>query len=133
MRTIDPEAPCLEALEERPVAERWPVARDWIARAPRPFFAQLRERRPILDCGAVVLIAKRAEVAEILSLPSVFSVALYKSKMGAFMLALDNTEVNYRDKAVMRAMLSWGDLPAIRTLAGDTTDAALDAGGEAST
>src|SRR5207244_833964 len=104
-------------------------ARDWIARAPRPFFAQLRARRPVLDCGAVVLVAARTDVAEILALPGVFSVALYRPKMGEFMLALDNTEVNYRDKAIMRAMLSWGDLPAIRETAGTLTDAALDAAG----
>ena len=128
MRTATQDAPCLDALLARPSAERWPIARDWIRRAPRPFFAQLRERRPVLDCGAVVLVAKRDAVAEILSLPHVFSVALYKPKMGAFMLALDNTEVNYRDKAVMRAVLSWNDLPVIRALAGSTTDAALDAG-----
>ncbi|WP_010682944.1 cytochrome P450 [Methylobacterium mesophilicum] len=128
MRSDTPDAPCLETLLDLPADARWPVARDWIERVPRPFFAQLRERRPVLDCGAVVLVAKRAAVAEILSLPSVFSVALYKPKMGTFMLALDNTEVNYRDKAVMRAVLSWGDLPAIRDLAGSLTDAALDAG-----
>jgi cytochrome P450 len=123
------DAPCLDRLEALPVAERWPVARAWIRQAPRPFFAQLRARRPVLDCGEVVLVARRADVAEILSLPSVFSVALYKPKMGAFMLALDETEVNYRDKAVMRAMLSWDDLPAIRDRCGAITDAALDAGG----
>lgn len=126
MRTEIPEAPCLDELLALPVAERWPVARDWIKRVPAPFFAQLRARQPVLDCGAVVLVARRAEVAEILSLPDVFSVALYKPKMGPFMLALDNTEVNYRDKAVMRAVLSWDDLPAIRELAGSLTDAALD-------
>ena len=71
-----------------------------------------------LDCGAAILVAGRAEVEEILSLPQVFSVALYKPKMGEFMLALDGTEVNYRDKAVMRAVLSWRDLPAIRDLDG---------------
>lgn len=129
MRPGAPDAPCLEMLEAHPVGERWPLARDWIRRAPAAFFAQLRERRPILDCGAVVLVARRAEVAEILSLPSVFSVALYKSKMGTFMLALDDSEVNYRDKAVMRAVLSWDDLPAVRDRAGAITDTALDAGG----
>ena len=128
MRTPAQDAPCLDTLMALPVSERWPVAREWIRCAPRPFFAQLRERRPVLDCGAVVLVAPRAAVVEILSLPEVFSVALYKPKMGAFMLALDNTEVNYRDKAVMRAVLPWADLPAIRDLAGSITDAALDAG-----
>ncbi|MFB0489591.1 cytochrome P450 [Methylobacterium sp. OAE515] len=129
MRPADRDAPCLDSLEALPVAERWPLARDWIRRAPRPFFAQLRQRRPVLDCGAVVLAARRAEIAEILSLPTIFSVALYKPKMGQFMLALDGTDVNYRDKAVMRAMLSWEDLPAIREQSGAITDAALDAGG----
>ena len=129
MRPADHDAPCLDRLEALPVAERWPLARDWIRRAPRPFFAQLRQRRPVLDCGEVVLVARRAEIAEILSLPTVFSVALYKPKMGQFMLALDGTDVNYRDKAVMRAMLSWEDLPAIREQSGAITDAALDAGG----
>lgn len=128
MRYVDPEVPCLDTLDSVPVAERWPIARDWIARAPRPFFAQLRERRPVLDCGAVILVAARADVAEILSLPNVFSVALYKPRMGAYMLALDNTEVNYRDKAIMRAMLSWEDLPAIRAQAGALTETALNAG-----
>ncbi|MBE7201438.1 MAG: cytochrome P450 [Parafilimonas terrae] len=126
MRNETPEAPCLDTLLALPVAERWPLARDWIRRAPSPFFAQLRARHPVLDCGAVILVARRAEVAEILSLPGVFSVALYRPKMGPFMLALDNTEVNYRDKAVMRAVLSWDDLPAIRELAGSLTDEALD-------
>ena len=107
MRAAAPETPCLAFLEALPVAERWQRARDWIARAPRPFFAQLRARRTALDCGAAILVAGRAEVEEILSLPQVFSVALYKPKMGEFMLALDGTEVNYRDKAVMRAVLSW--------------------------
>ena len=128
MRAAAPETPCLTFLEALPVSERWQRARDWIARAPRPFFAQLRARRTALDCGAAILVAGRAEVEEILSLPQVFSVALYKPKMGEFMLALDGTEVNYRDKAVMRAVLSWRDLPAIRDLAGAVTDAALDAG-----
>ncbi|MGH1588498.1 cytochrome P450 [Methylobacterium phyllosphaerae] len=125
------DAPCLDDLEALPVPERWPRARAWIRQAPRPFFAQLRARRPVLDCGAVVLVARRAAVAEILSLPRVFSVALYKPKMGAFMLALDETEVNYRDKAVMRAVMAWDDLARIRALAGAVTDAALDAGGGA--
>ena len=128
MRTPAQDAPCLDTLLAMPASERWPVARDWIRHAPRPFFAQLRDRRPVLDCGAVVLVASRAAVAEILGLPDVFSVALYKPKMGAFMLALDNTEVNYRDKAVMRAVLPWADLPGIRDLAGSATDEALDAG-----
>ncbi|XYD12230.1 cytochrome P450 (plasmid) [Methylobacterium sp. NMS12] len=131
MRAAAPETPCLAFLEALPVAQRWQRARDWIARAPRPFFAQLRARRTALDCGAAILVAGRAEVEEILALPQVFSVALYKPKMGEFMLALDGTEVNYRDKAVMRAVLSWRDLPAIRDLAGAVTDAALDAGGGA--
>jgi cytochrome P450 len=129
MPPVAHDSPCLDALLALPRAERWPVARDWIRRSPRPFFAQLRTRHPVLDCGAVILVARRAAVAEILSLPRLFSVALYKPKMGAFMLALDETEVNYRDKAVMRSVLPWDDLPRIRTFAGAETDRVLDASG----
>ncbi|WP_246154544.1 cytochrome P450 [Methylobacterium oryzihabitans] len=124
-------APCLDTLEALPPAERWPLARDWIARAPRPFFAQLRLRRPVLDCGAVILVAERGEVEQILSLPRLFTVGLYGPKMGEFMLAMDETEVNYRDKAVMRSVLTWRDLPVVRAMAGEVADAVLDGAGGA--
>jgi cytochrome P450 len=61
----------------------------------------------------------------------VFSVRLYQPKMdpvvnGPFMLARDNTVVNWRDRGIMQAMLSRDDLPAVRAMAGRIADESLD-------
>jgi len=119
----------LDVFDATPPAERWPLVRGWCASEPAAFFAELRSRRPVLDAGEVILVAKRADVAEVLSLPSVFTVEHYQPKMGDFMLARDETPTNYRDKAVMRAFLSLEDLPKVRALAGDVAKAELDAAG----
>ncbi|GJD48056.1 hypothetical protein OPKNFCMD_0771 [Methylobacterium crusticola] len=116
----------LARLDQTPAGERWPLARGWIRSEPRGFFAALRRERPILETPDVTLVAKRAEVAEILSLPGVFTVALYTGKMGDFMLASDETPMHTRDKSVMRAMLNRDDLPRIRALVAGLADAALD-------
>lgn len=109
-------------------AERWPLARAWLRDEPGPFCDELRRRRPILRTAEVTLVARRADVAEVLSLPSVFTVALYKPKMGDFMLASDETPMNTRDKSVMRAMLNRDDLARVRALVGTLADEALDRG-----
>ena len=119
----------LAKLSATPESERWPLARRWMADEPGPFFSELRRERPILELPDLTLAAKRADVEEILSLPSVFTVALYKPKMGDFMLAADETPMNTRDKSVMRAMLNRDDLPGIRALVGTLADEALDRGG----
>lgn len=121
--------PYLDRLAALRPAERWPLARSWIASEPRPFFAELRAHAPIYETSEVTLLAKRADVIEALSVPKVFTVDLYKPKMGDFMLAMDETVVNYRDKSVMRAILAWDDLPKIRALAAQVADEALDKAG----
>lgn len=121
--------PYLDIFDATCPSERWGLVRGWCASEPAPFFAELRASRPVLDAGEVVLVAKRADVAEILSLPSVFTVDLYKEKMGDFMLARDETTTNYRDKSVMRSFLSLEDLPKVRALAGEVAAAELKAAG----
>ncbi len=124
-----PQTPYLDRLAALRPAERWPLARDLIAKEPRAFFAELRAHAPIYETCEVTLVARRTDIMEILSVPKVFTVDLYKPKMGEFMLALDETEINYRDKAVMRSILAWGDLPKIRASVAEIADAALDAAG----
>ena len=119
----------LARLDHARPEDRWPMARGWIASEPKPFFDELRARRPILVTDRVTLVAKAADVREILGLPKVFTVDLYKPKMGDFMLAQDETPVNTRDKGIMQAMLSRGDLATVRGMVGDAADAALDAAG----
>ncbi len=123
------ETPYLDRLAGLRPAERWPLARTLINSDPRGFFAELRGHAPVYETAEVTLIAKRADVIEALSLPKVFTVDLYRPKMGDFMLAQDETVVNYRDKAVMRAILAQDDLPRVRAMAGEIADAALDAAG----
>jgi len=123
------ETPYLDRLAALRPAERWPLARTLVAEAPGAFFAELRAHAPVYETPEVTLIARRADVIEALSLPKVFTVGLYEEKMGDFMLAQDETVVNYRDKAVMRAILALDDLPKVRAMAGAEADAALDAAG----
>lgn len=121
--------PYLDRLAALPPAQRWPLARDLIASEPRPFFAELRAHAPLYETCEVTLVAKRADIMEVLSVPKVFTVDLYKPKMGDFMLAMDETEINFRDKAVMRSILAWGDLPKVRALVAEIAEAALEAAG----
>jgi len=123
------DTPYLDRLAALRPAERWPLARTFIAEEPRAFFAELRAHAPVYETAEVTLVAKRSDVIEILSLPKVFTVDLYKPKMGDFMLAMDETVVNYRDKSVMRAILAQDDLPKVRALVGDLAEEALDAAG----
>jgi cytochrome P450 len=69
-------------------------------------------------------------VREVLTRHTEFTVRLYAPKMdpsvGPFMLARDETALNWRDKSIMRAMLPWEDLPSVRAMAGRFADEALD-------
>ncbi|MFG1236392.1 cytochrome P450 [Xanthobacter autotrophicus DSM 597] len=126
---VRPYTPYLDKLAAVRPAERWPLVRGWISSEPRPFFAELRAHAPVYETSEVTLVAKRADVIEILSVPKVFTVDLYKPKMGDFMLAMDETVVNYRDKSVMPAILAWDDLPKIRAAVAEVADEALNAAG----
>lgn len=119
--------PFLDRLFDTPETERWALAREWMRSDPAPFFAELRAEQPILVTPDVTLVARWADVMEILSLPTVFTVDFYKPKMGDFMLAQDETPVNTRDKGVMHAMLSRDDLPRVRALVAQLAGQALDA------
>jgi cytochrome P450 len=105
----------------------------WLRTADaRPFFAELRARRPVLRTAAFTLVARYDDVTDVLSRPLDFSVRLYAPRMdpvvgGAFMLARDETPVNWREKGIMQAVLRPEDLPSVRALAGEFAEEALDA------
>jgi cytochrome P450 len=109
------------------LVSKWLRTADW-----RPFFAELRAGRPILRTPAFTLVARCDDVRDVLSRPQDFSVRLYASKMdpvvnGPFMLARDETPVNWREKGIMQAVLRPEDLPKVRSMAGEYADEALDA------
>jgi cytochrome P450 len=96
---------------------------DW-----RSLFAELRESRPILEVPVITVVARWADVVDMLSRNETFGV-LYAPHMdpsvGPFMLARDGAVENWRDKSAMRTLMRWDDLPGIRAQAGETASAAL--------
>lgn len=120
-----------DALPDDQQAEKVGLVSRWLRTDWRPFFKELREQRPILKTAKFTLVTHFADVTEVLSREQAFSVRLYQSKMdpvvnGPYMLARDNTAVNWREKSIMQTMLQFEDLPAVRTLSGNYADEALD-------
>lgn len=90
------------------------IKADW-----RSLFAELRDKRPVLDLPLFFVVSRWTDVMDTLSRPSDFQIP-YRPHMdpsvGPFMLARDDSELNWQDKSLMRALLRWDDLPAIRSL-----------------
>ena len=94
----------------------------------RALFEELRESRPILELPKMVVVSRWADVVDLLSRNETFVVPYaphMDPSVGPFMLARDGAVQNWRDKAAMRTLLRWDDLPGIRALAGDTASNAL--------
>lgn len=96
---------------------------DW-----RALFDELRAKRPVLTLPTITVLARWADIVDILSRNGTFQVT-YRPHMdpsvGPFMMGRDDTELNWRDKSVMKTLLRWGDLPAIRAVASETAGQAL--------
>jgi cytochrome P450 len=100
----------------------------------RELFAELRSKRPVFATPTFVMVTRHADVLDILGQPELFSVRGYAGKMdpsvGPFMLARDKTRINWHDKAVMRSVLRWEDLPRVRAIAGEAARESIDAAGD---
>jgi len=103
-------------------ADKYPLVRRWMMTEPLPFFKQLRAQRPILVTPECVLVSKYADVIDLLQMPKIFTVDLYKPKMGVtatdpgYLMAHDDDAIHYREKSLMQGMLNRNDLPRIRAL-----------------
>ena len=78
---------------------------------------------PILTLPSFTVLARWADVVDTLSRNETFRVPYaphMDNSVGPFMLGRDSTVENWRDKSVMRAVLRWDDVPAIRALAART-------------
>lgn len=99
------------------------VRSDW-----RALFAELRETRPILELPGMTVVARWTDVVDLLSRNETFRVTYgphMDPSVGPFMLAQDGAVQNWRDKAAMRTLLRWDDLPAIRATAAEVASAAI--------
>lgn len=103
-----------------------------IANHPDLLFAIIRNTRPNLALGSAgpVFITRFPDVQEVLSRPDVFQVTyapMIDPSVGPFMLGRDCTEINQRDKGIMRAFMRQEDLPQIRLKVRELVDEAVNA------
>ncbi|GAA3149047.1 cytochrome P450 [Nonomuraea roseoviolacea] len=120
-----------EALARDPMSA-FGLVREWMRTDWRDLFAELRERRPVFVTPAFTVVTRFADVAEVLSHESVFSVRAFGPRLdaalgGPFMLGRDATAMNWRDRGLMQVMLDQRDTERVRELAGRVADEALDA------
>lgn len=112
----------LAEYDATPDAEKYPLVQKWMKQEPLPFFAQLRKERPVLVTPDCTLLANFVDIRDVLQMPKIFTVNLYKPKMGAvgipdgYLMAYDDGALHYREKSLMQGFLNRDDLPRVRAL-----------------
>ena len=120
----------LEQIDAAAPAARWPLVRRLMEREPAPFFRELHAERPVLVLPELTFLSRYADCTLVLHRFRDFGVDLYKPKQGDYFMAQDDTADHWRDKAVMRAVLDFEDLPAMRAFVAERSAAILrEAGG----
>jgi cytochrome P450 len=111
-------------------AERLALVNRWIRTDWRAFFGELRTSRPIFPIPGITMVTRFDDVVDILRRHREFTVRPYAAKMdaavGPFMLGRDETELNWRDKSLMKAMMPLADLPRVRKRVAQITAELLD-------
>jgi cytochrome P450 len=119
----------LQRIDATPPGGRWPLVRGWIFGEPLPFFAELRQERPVLVLPELTLATQFNDCTNILLRHDLFSVALYKPKQGDYWMDEDDTAVHWREKSIMKAILDREEIPAIRTYVANRATSLLTAAG----
>lgn len=103
-------------------ADKYPLVQKWMKTTPLDFFKQLREERPVLVTPECTLLALFTDVRDVLQMPEIFTVDLYKPKMGVtdtdpgYLMAHDDDALHYREKSLMQGMLNRDDIPRVREI-----------------
>lgn len=119
----------LDRYDREPAETRWKLIRQFMAEDPLGFFKELRLRRPILVTPECTLLALYDDVIEMLGMPKIFTVALYKPKMkSGYLMSHDDDAVHYREKSFMQSLLNRDDLPKVRQMVASICAAELDKG-----
>lgn len=113
-------------------ADKYPLVQKWMKTEPLPFFKQLREERPILVTPECTLVTLFTDVRDMLQMPKIFTVDLYKPKMNVtedsvgYLMAHDDDAFHTREKSIMIGMLNRDDLPDVRKLIAESSKNILD-------
>ena len=135
---LDPQPTAKDYLalyDAAPDADKYPLVRGWMKTEPLAFFKQLREQRPVLVTPVCTLVANFVDVRDMLMMPKVITVDLYKPKMGVtgpddgFLMAHDDNALHYREKSLMQGLLNRKDLPRVRAMVAETASEILDEAG----
>jgi cytochrome P450 len=119
----------LERYDLAPREARWPLVRRWMFEEPQPFYAELRRERPILEMPQLTLVTRHADCVTILRRHDAFCVDLYKASQGEYFMAQDDTAAHWRDKSIMKAILDFEQLPAMRAFVATKAALLLQAAG----
>jgi cytochrome P450 len=125
----------LKEYDAAPAGQKYQLVRRWMKTEPLPFFKQLREQRPVLVTPECTLVTLFSDVTDVLQMPKVFTVDLYKPKMGVtatdvgYLMAHDDDALHYREKSLMQGLLNRDDLPRVRKLIEKTARKILDKAG----
>ena len=118
----------LARLDAAPPDKQWPMLRSWLYSEPLPLFEELRRDRPVVSLPELDFCTRHADCTLILRRHNSFSVALYEPKQGGYFMAQDDTARHWREKSIMRSILDFEDVPAMRRFVAEETRRRLDAG-----
>ncbi len=117
----------LQEYDNASEAEKYLLVQEWIRTEHRlPFFKQLRAQRPVLETPECTLVANFVDVRDMLQMPKIFTVDLYKPKMSVtgpddgYLMAHDDNALHYREKSLMQGLLNRDDLPRVRKMVATT-------------
>ncbi len=118
----------LEEFDTAPEDQRFPLVRKWIDTEALPFFKELREKRPVLVTPLGTLVARFADVVDVLAQPKVFTTQLYvpKQSNGLYFMSHDDDALHTREKGIMQGLLNRDDIPKVRALVTDLCNEILD-------
>jgi cytochrome P450 len=125
----------LKEYDAAPAAQKYQLVRRWMKSEPLPFFKQLRDERPVLVTPECTLVTLYSDVTDILQMPKLFTVDLYKPKMGVtatdpgYLMAHDDDALHYREKSLMQGLLNRDDIERVRKLIEKTARKILDDAG----
>lgn len=124
MSKLSSKTPYLDIYDKASERDKYPLVQKWMKDDPLVFFKELRNHRPILVTPECTLVSNFTDIRDILQMPLIFTVDLYKPKMGAvdksdgYLMAYDDDALHYREKSIMQGFLNRNDLPHVRDIIG---------------